>query len=163
RDDAIMTYEINGIRQTKRITRQVFASPVPVCSWPAPVALALATNFQDLWWAFPAGFESGWGINFTHQGDVIFATWFTYGLDGKPLWFIIVLDRTGPNAYAGPVSTVTGPPFSAIPFDPNTVVETVVGSATLTFTDGNNATFSYTVNGITQTKPITRQVFTAPG
>ena len=22
--------------------------------------------------------ESGWGINFAHQGDVVFATWFTY-------------------------------------------------------------------------------------
>lgn len=33
----------------------------------------------------PAGAESGWGVNFTHQGDTIFATWFTYD-DGTPLW-----------------------------------------------------------------------------
>jgi len=26
----------------------------------------------------PEGVESGWGVNFTHQGDTIFATWFSY-------------------------------------------------------------------------------------
>jgi hypothetical protein len=34
-----------------------------------------------------------------------------------------------------------------------------VGTATLTFADGNNGTFAYTVNGVSQTKAITRQVF----
>jgi hypothetical protein len=38
-----------------------------------------------------------------------------------------------------------------------------VGSVTLTFADGNSAAFAYTVNGISQTKPITRQVFRPPG
>ena len=33
-------------------------------------------NVQGLWWAAPAGAESGWGINFAHQGDIIFASWF---------------------------------------------------------------------------------------
>ncbi|MGC1818702.1 MAG: S8 family peptidase, partial [Casimicrobiaceae bacterium] len=44
----------------------------------AATAGAAAPNYQGLWWASPAGSESGWGINFAHQGDVIFATWFTY-------------------------------------------------------------------------------------
>ena len=35
------------------------------------------TNFGGLWWNSPAGSESGWGINFAHQGDQIFASWFT--------------------------------------------------------------------------------------
>jgi hypothetical protein len=38
-----------------------------------------------------------------------------------------------------------------------------VGTATFTFNDGNDASFAYTVNGISQTKAITRQVFQAPG
>jgi hypothetical protein len=38
-----------------------------------------------------------------------------------------------------------------------------VGKATFTFSDGNNATFAYTVNGITQSKAITREVFVPPG
>ena len=94
------------------------SAPVPTCAWGAQADLTLATNFQDLWWKLPAESESGWGINFTHQGDIIFATWFTYGADGKPLWFIILRRRRRPNAYAGPVYSVTGPPFNAVPFIP---------------------------------------------
>ncbi|HEX6793354.1 MAG TPA: glycosyl hydrolase family 28-related protein, partial [Casimicrobiaceae bacterium] len=41
-------------------------------------AAAASPNYEGLWWASPAGSESGWGINFAHQGDIIFATWFTY-------------------------------------------------------------------------------------
>ena len=40
---------------------------------------------------------------------------------------------------------------------------TVVGAATLGFANGNSASFAYTVNATPQTKPITRQVFVAPG
>ena len=40
-------------------------------------------NYQGLWWASPANSESGWGINFAHQGDTIFATWFTYDTAGQ--------------------------------------------------------------------------------
>ena len=162
-NNGTFSYTVNGIAQTKAITRQLFASPVPSCVWGAQENLALATNFQDLWWKSPAGTEAGWGINFTHQGDLIFATWFTYGFDGKPLWLIVTAQRTAGNVFSGPVATVTGPPFNAVPFDPAKVAETVVGAATFTFADGNNATFAYSVNGIVQTKPITRQVFVAPG
>ena len=157
------SYTVYGIPQTKAITRQEFASPVPICIWGAQPNLALATNFQDLWWASPAGSEPGWGINLTHQGDIIFATWFTYGADGKPLWLIVEARRKAGNVFAGPVSTVTGPPFNAVPFAPAQVTETIVGAATFTFADGNKATFAYTVGDVAQTKPITRQVFAAPG
>ena len=43
------------------------------------------------------------------------------------------------------------------------MVETIVGNATLTFTDGNHATFNYTVNGVPQTKQLERQVFAGGG
>ena len=36
-------------------------------------------------------------------------------------------------------------------------------TATFTFTDGNNGTFNYTVNDVTQTKAITREILVAPG
>jgi hypothetical protein len=74
-------------------------------------------------------------VNFTHQGDIIFFTLFTYGADGKPRWLIAVATKQAGTAelYEGPISTVTGPPFNAVPWDPNTVVETVVGSTTISF------------------------------
>ena len=36
-------------------------------------------------------------------------------------------------------------------------------SGSLTFADGNHATFAYTVNAVSQVKQITRQIFSAPG
>ena len=62
-----------------------------------------------------------------------------------------------------------GPAFSAVPFDPALVTRTPVGRATLRFTNGNAGVFTYIVdlgdgvNKATQSKPITRQVFRAPG
>jgi hypothetical protein len=155
------TYTIYGMTQTKTITREVFG-PLPTCAT-ATTSLEAATNYQDLWWAAPAGVESGWGINLTHQGDTIFATWFTYDTDRKPMWLVVTAPKTASHTYSGPLNRTTGPPFNVVPFDPSAMVPTAVGSATFTFSDGNNATFDYTVNGVRQTKAITREVFRAPG
>ncbi len=156
-------YTVNGVTQAKAIVPQVFGT-LPTCTWGAEPNLALATNYTDLWWN--AG-ESGWGVNFTHQGDVIFATWFTYDAAGKPWWLIALLEKTAGGAYAGPVSTVAGPPFNAEPFPPGGsaggAIETQVGDASVSFADGNAATFAYRVNAIAQSRTITRQVFVAPG
>jgi hypothetical protein len=57
---------------------------------------------------------------------------------------------------------VSGPPFNG-PFNAAPVNGVPAGTATLTFADGNDATFSYNVNGIAQTKQITREIFSPPG
>jgi hypothetical protein len=158
---ATMSYTVNGVSRTKAIVPQIFGE-APSCVWGLPASLAFAVNYQGLWWATPAGSESGWGINLTHQGDTIFATWFTYGADGKPTWFVALATKGAAGAYAGTIYTVTGPAFEA-PFDTSQVIESAVGTASFTFLDGNNAEFAYEVAGVAQVKPITRQVFTAPG
>ena len=155
-------YTVNGIAQTKTITRQVFGQ-LPTCTFGLLADLTLAYNYQDLWWAAPAGSESGWGVNLTHQGDIIFATWFTYGLDGLSTWFVATAPKIALGSYSGLLYSTTGPPFNAVPFDPTKVSGTVVGTATFAFTDGNNGTFNYTVNGVTQSKAITRDILVAPG
>ena len=116
-------------------------------------------NYAGLWWKSPAGSESGWGINFAHQGNIIFATWFTYELAGNGWWLSMAASATGPDTFAGTLYQTTGPAFDAVPFDPSLVVRTAVGTATLSFTDANNGTFAYTVNGVSQAKAITREVF----
>ncbi len=161
-------YTVNGVAQTKAITRQVFGV-LPVCTFGTQPNLTLATNYQDLWYAAPAESESGWGVNFTHQGDTIFATWFTYDLDGTPLWLSVTATKTGPGVYTGTLVRTTGPAFSAVPFDPMAVGRNSVGSLTITFANGNSAAYAYTATvgtpsvTVTQTKTITRQVFVAPG
>jgi len=158
-------YTVNGISQTKPITRQVFG-PVPTCTWAGLANPALATNYQDLWWAV-GGVESGWGINFAHQGDVIFATWFTYDFNGAALPLSATLTKVGPGVYSGTLLKTAGPPFSSVPFDSSAVTRAEVGTATVTFSNGDAATFSYQVSlggqSASGTRAIERQVFRAPG
>jgi pseudomonalisin len=159
-------YTVNGVSQTKPITRQVFG-PLPSCAWGGQPNLGLATNYQDLWWAAPAASESGWGINLTHQGDTIFATWFSYDIDGTPLWLVVTAPKKGPAQYSGDLYRTSGARFDA--FNAGDVVSIKVGTATFMFIDGNRATFTYTVlvAGMTspamQSKSLTREIFSAPG
>ncbi len=153
-------YVVNGAQQTKAITRQVFSS-LPTCLYSALPNFAAATNYQDLWWV-AGGAESGWGVNLTHQGDTIFATWFTYDTDGSPLWLSATAPKTGTGIYSGLLIRTAGPPFNAVPFDPALVTRSTVGAATFAFASGNAATFTYTVSGVTQSKMITRQLFAPP-
>jgi len=156
---ANLAYTVNGKSQVKLIEPQQFGA-LPTCTWGVQSNLALATNYTDLWWNAN---ESGWGVNFSHQGDVVFATWFTYDATGKPRWLIAELRKGAVGTYSGPVSTVTGPPFDTLSWNGNQVVETQVGTASVTFTDGNAATFAYTVSGTSRSKAVTRQVFAPPG
>ena len=159
---ATFAYTVNGVSQTKSITRQVFGQ-LPTCTFNLLSDLSAAYNYQDLWWAAPAGSEAGWGLNVTQQGDVIFITWFTYDVDGTPMWLFAATPKTGLGTYAGTLYRTTGPPFNAVPFSPAKVVATQVGTVNLSFSDGNTGSFTYTVNGVTQTKAITRQIFVPPG
>jgi serine protease len=159
---ASFNYIVNGTQQTKLLTRQMFG-PLPTCVYGAQPDFASATNYQDLWWASPAGSESGWGVNLTHQGDTIFATWFTYDHDGTPMWLVATAPKTAPRTYAGALYRLSGPPFNAVPFppigSPGGAIGTPVGTATFAFSDGNTGTFAYTVNAEAQTKNITRELF----
>ena len=170
-NNGTFAYTVNGISQTKPITRQVFGV-LPTCVWNGPGDLTLASNYTDMWWVV-GGAESGWGINFTQQltqqGDIIFATWFTYDSTGAALPMSATLTKIGTNVYSGTLIRTSGPAFNAVPFNPDAVTRAEVGTATVTFTNGNRATFAYTVtlNGpassVTQSKQIERQVFRAPG
>ena len=123
------------------------------------VRLSRQENYEGLWWA-AGGSESGWGINFAHQGDVIFATWFTYDANGKAWWLTMTANKMAEGVYSGQLIRTNGAPFSA--FVPPATT-TVVGTGTLTFTSATTGTFAYTVNdganAATQTKPIVLQTF----
>ena len=153
-------YTVNGITQSKAITRQIFDTPPTCVAGGTPGA---TPNFQDLWYASPAESESGWGVNLTHQGNILFATWFTYDASGRGMWIVGPrLERTTGNTFAGALFRTTGPAFSANPWNPGGVAAAQVGSATFIFTAADAGTFNYTVNGITQTKNLTKQSFGSP-
>src|SRR6185437_5844067 len=115
--DGMFAYTVNGVSQQKAITREAFG-PLPVCTFGGLANLAAATNYQDLWWAAPAGSESGWGINLTQEGDTIFGTWFTYDVDGTPLWLSVtatpasggaLTPQGSPAVWSGQLVRTSGP------------------------------------------------------
>ena len=154
------SYTVNGVQQSKSITRQAFG-PVPQCAYALQPDFASATNYQDIWWA-AGGSEAGWGLNLAHQGDVLFATWFTYDLDGTPMWLSGAATKGALGVYSGQLIRTNGPSFAAVPFNPLAVQRVPVGSITLAFANGNAGTFTYTVDGVSQVKSITRLLFAPP-
>jgi len=155
-DDVIFTYTVNGVTQSKSMIRQQF-STMPTCDFGGGVG-----NFQDLWWAAPAGSESGWGLNVAHQGNIIFATWFTYDKAGKGTWLVASnVKLTSGTTYSGDLFRTQGPAFMTA-WDSSKVKVSAVGSITLSFSDWLNGTMTANVDGKTITKAITRQVFSTP-
>lgn len=139
------TYGVGGVSRTVPITRQLFGTP----GTDPPV------NYTDLWWN-PQ--ESGWGISITHRFDVMFLAWFVYDGAGKPTWYVASSCAVNASGCTGRLFRTVGPPFGAS-FDPKQVHGTDVGSMSVVFTDPNNGTLSYTVDGVSAMKPITRQTF----
>lgn len=150
-----VTYTVNGVNVTKAIELQTFGTR-PTCS-ATSASRATATNYQDLWWN-PA--ESGWGLNLTHQGSTIFATLFTYASDNRDMWLVASdVRRQGNGSFSGALYRTTGPAFNASAWA--LPAATTVGTLSLAFSSGTQGTVTYTVNAVTVTKAIERQVFDA--
>ncbi len=155
-----LTYTMNGVEVRKNIQRQVFGARSANCL-PGSGARTASTHYQDLWWNAA---ESGWGINLTHQDNTLFATLFTYDASGRDLWLVMSGGaRQADGSYLGDLFRTAGSPFNAIPFVPLAPADvTQVGTMRLRFTNGNAGTLTYTNNGVTVIKAITRQEFSTP-
>lgn len=118
-----------------------------------------AFNVTDMWWYAS---ESGWGLNLTHHASgQVFGVWYTYAAPGRPYWLILSGGQwVNGNVFTGKLYTVSGPHFAQPVFDPAKVNLREVGVMTLTFSgDGNNGSFTWSVDGVTGVKLITRQPF----
>jgi len=117
-------------------------------------------DFSDLWWV-PS--ESGWGLNLSHQREVIFATLFVYGSDAKPKWYMAssMVSRGGEasHAFDGTLYETSGPYLGTTPFNPSAVSLRAVGVANLVFTAHHLGTLTYTVDGVSVSKSVERQTF----
>ncbi len=142
-----MKYTVTGQSRTVPITRQPMSSGATLPS----------VNYTDLWWN-PE--ESGWGMAVTHQGGVMFLAWFVYDGAGKPVWYVASncdVKTTG-DGCDGTLYRTTGPALAKT-FDASRVQVFAAGSVSLRFPDANNAVLEYTVDGVTSTKNIRRQIF----
>ena len=144
---ATLTYNVRGTPGTKAISRMAFGrlDTTPI------------TNYTDMWWGGTA--QNGWGIVLTQQYHNIFAAWYTYDSSGQVTWFVMPDGAWSANTYSGALYRTTGTPVIGATYNPASLVVTQAGTLSLTFTDANTATMTYTVDGLTQTKAITRLPF----
>jgi hypothetical protein len=144
---ATLNYTISGVSGTKEIERQVYAPPDGLSR----------LRVGDLWWA---GFgENGWGMNVSQQGSFLFPTWYTYDAAGEPTFFVISGGIWNSVAYSGELYTASSSRWLGVPYNPAQFTPTRVGNMTLDFANASEATMTYIVNGVEQTKRITRTEF----
>jgi cyclophilin family peptidyl-prolyl cis-trans isomerase len=136
---------IDGVSGSKAMTRQVFAT-----SGTAP-----AVDYTDLWWNAN---ESGWGISLTQQFGIIFAAWYAYDDAGDPVWYVATNCAVSGPGCAGTLYRVSGGAPLTAAWKPVTPAA-AVGSVTFQFSDPASGTLAYTINGVTATRAITRQVY----
>jgi hypothetical protein len=133
---------------------------------PAPPAPVLSAVYvTDLWWN-PG--EPAWSLNIVHHKvlvvngpgtDAVVATWNTFSASTAPTWFTLSGGSwTTGQSYTGVLHQTTGSYFGNF-YVPGQAVDSIVGSATLSFTDANNGTLTYTVAGITSSRAIVRKAF----
>jgi len=119
--------------------------------------LPLTENYTDLWWN-PA--ESGWGINLNHQGNIVFATLFTYDARGAPMWLVMSGGaRQADGSFEGALHRTSGPAFNAQPWSP--VAQTEVGRMRIAFSGPAAGRLVYTVEGVEVAKDIERLRYSA--
>lgn len=130
----------------------------------ATVPVALGRDYSDLWWN-PQ--ESGWGMNVVQQGETAFVTLFVYGPDGRPTWYVasdarvFALDASGNPAFRGTLYRTTGPWLGG-PFDPAQVGVEAVGQIVIEPRLEGRLNLTYTAEGVTVSKDVVRQTFSAP-
>jgi hypothetical protein len=111
-----------------------------------------------MWWAGKA--EDGWGMSITQHGIIQFIVIYAYDSAGKPLWYVIPGGswNAAQTAFTGDVYLPTSSPFNAYN-KAQFKINASVGTATVTYTGSGTGTLSYTINGISATKSIQRQLF----
>jgi para-nitrobenzyl esterase len=118
--------------------------------------LVFPSPITGLWWNQN---ESGWGISITQQGQAIFAAWYTYDPAGAPVWYVMPSCPVVSNGCTGDIYNVAGGTSPLVPWNGSGKIVSRVGSGSLTFTDIDTGTLSFSLNGVAGKKSITRQQF----
>lgn len=142
-----------------RLFRFAAALVLAIVAVPAARA-ASGYDLTDMWWN-PS--ESGWGVDFIQQRDVIVATLYVQGPDGRPVWYNGALffegltPQTHEIHYSGDLYEATGSWFGAAPYLLTRVRK--VGTMRVDAPTMTSATLTYSVDGVTVSKAIRRYTF----
>ncbi|MES2933640.1 MAG: hypothetical protein V4805_09155 [Pseudomonadota bacterium] len=111
---------------------------------------------SGLWWNEK---ESGWGFSIIEHGPTIFASWYTYDVNGQPTWYFISNCPVSGDGCTGDIYKATGGVAPGTAWNGATPTIINVGVGSLNFSDANAGSLHYVLNGVEGTEFITRQVF----
>jgi len=140
----IMNFEIDGLEGTRTVTRQQFSTLTP------------GSVMTGLWWNAS---ESGWGVMLTRQSGIVFVTLFTYGSNGDPVWFVASNCVVSADGCDGKLYEVVGGSALTELWNGANKVVTEVGDISFNFTGEDSGSMQFTINGISDSKEIVRQVW----
>ncbi len=121
-----------------------------------------AHDYTDMWWV--GSQENGWGMSITQHGATQFAVFFVYDNNGQPVWYAMPGGNWNADftAYTGNLYQPTSSPFSAYDaaqFKVGGATNGPVGTATIAYNGKDKATVAYTINGMSGSKSIQRQLY----
>ncbi|MDX2220742.1 MAG: trypsin-like peptidase domain-containing protein [Burkholderiales bacterium] len=119
---------------------------------PAPLQ-----NYGDLW---NSTTELGWGMTIFQSADnQILLAWYTHDEGGNPVWYLSLGGKwVSAVRYEGLLARVMSTP-ATMTYDPSRLSSSNAGSVALDFTSGDRANMTFTLNGVTRTKPLKRFTF----
>jgi hypothetical protein len=146
-DAASLTYSVRGATGTKSLQKQIFAT-----------SGSIAGNFAGLWWG--GATQNGWGLSIHQQGGTLFNVWYTYDATGTAVWYVMSGGSwITPRVYSGPLYRTRGSPWAGRVYDPTRFTVEVAGRMTLALDSEIGGYLTYVIDGVEQTRAITRQPF----
>ncbi|HEX4522343.1 MAG TPA: hypothetical protein VH704_02390 [Casimicrobiaceae bacterium] len=125
---------------------------------------ALATDYTDIWFnpSEQSTAGGGWGVNAVQSDAFLFLTFFIYGPDNKPTWYVAGLTQDANGNFNGQLYATTGTYFGA-PWNPaDGAGSAQVGTASFAPTSAYTANLTYSfTGGVTVVKAIQRQALTS--
>lgn len=106
--------------------------------------------------------EAGWGTAVIHQYGIMFVTMYTYDGGGSPVWYVASNCTVTGNRCSGSLYKVTGGSSPTVPWNGAGRIVSTVGTLTFSFSDLNTATMTFTINGASGFKEISRSAFASP-
>jgi len=111
-----------------------------------------------LWWNAN---ESGWGASITQQSDKMFVAMYVYDIAGNATWYTMFCTANNASC-AGDLLRSKGGATPTAPWNSSTISNPKVGTMSVQFTSNDAASMSYTLDGLSAVKQITRFVFGPP-
>ena len=114
-----------------------------------------ASPLTGVWWNAN---ESGWGASITQQSDKVFVAMYVYDAQGNAVWYSVLCAVVGASC-TGDLQKNSGGVAPTATWNGSAIRSLKVGTMTLQFSSNDAATMSYTLDGLSSVKPITRFIF----